>query len=164
MSEGGAAHRGPAPGTGSGLATPPDHTEGVDRIVVRGSGPLEGTVPVEGAKNSVLKLMAASLMAPGRFVLRNVPHIVDVEIMSDLLVSMGVDVRRTDNHVLNIDVGDDVAPEAPYELVEQMRASIVVLGPLLARHGYARVALPGGDNFGPRPIDMHISGLEALGA
>jgi UDP-N-acetylglucosamine 1-carboxyvinyltransferase len=135
----------------------------VDRIVVRGSGPLEGTVVIEGAKNSVLKLMAASLMAPGRFVLRNVPRIVDVEIMSDLLVSMGADVRRTEDHVLTIDVGDDLTPEAPYELVERMRASIVVLGPLLARHGYARVALPGGDNFGPRPIDMHISGLEALG-
>ena len=135
----------------------------MDRIVVRGSGPLEGTVPIEGAKNSVLKLMAASLMTPGRFVLRNVPRIVDVEIMSDLLVSMGVDVRRTADDVLTIDVGDEVTPEAPYELVERMRASIVVLGALLARHGFARVALPGGDDFGPRPIDMHLSGLEALG-
>jgi UDP-N-acetylglucosamine 1-carboxyvinyltransferase len=135
----------------------------VDRIVVRGSGPLEGSVAVEGAKNSVLKLMAASLMAEGRSVLRNVPHIVDVEIMSDLLTSMGADVRRSDDHVITIDVGADITPEAPYELVERMRASIVVLGALLARNGYARVALPGGDNFGPRPIDMHISGLEALG-
>jgi UDP-N-acetylglucosamine 1-carboxyvinyltransferase len=135
----------------------------VDRIVVRGSGPLEGSVAVEGAKNSVLKLMAASLMAEGRSVLRNVPRIVDVEIMSDLLTSMGADVRRTEDHVITVDVGPDLTPEAPYELVEQMRASIVVLGPLLARNGYARVALPGGDNFGPRPIDMHISGLEALG-
>jgi UDP-N-acetylglucosamine 1-carboxyvinyltransferase len=135
----------------------------VDRIVVRGSGPLEGSVAVEGAKNSVLKLMAASLMAEGRSVLRNVPRIVDVEIMSDLLTSMGADVRRAEDHVLTIDVGADINPEAPYELVEQMRASIVVLGALLARNGYARVALPGGDNFGPRPIDMHISGLDALG-
>jgi UDP-N-acetylglucosamine 1-carboxyvinyltransferase len=135
----------------------------VDQIVVRGSGPLEGAVAIEGAKNSVLKLMAACLMGEGRFVLRNVPHIVDVEIMSDLLVSMGANVRRIDDHVLIIDVGPDLTPEAPYELVEQMRASIVVLGALLARNGYARVALPGGDNFGPRPIDMHISGLEALG-
>ena len=130
---------------------------------MRGGGPLEGTVPIGGAKNSVLKLMAASLMTPGRSVLRNVPHIVDVEIMSDLLVSMGVDVRRTGDDVLTIDVGEEVTPEAPYELVERMRASIVVLGPLLARHGYARVAVPGGDDFGPRPIDMHLSGLEALG-
>jgi len=130
---------------------------------VRGSGPLEGTVAIEGAKNSVLKLMAASLICDGRFVLRNVPRIVDVEIMSDLLTSMGATVRRTEDHVLTIDVGDDITPEAPYELVERMRASIVVLGALLARNGYARVALPGGDNFGPRPIDMHIAGLEALG-
>jgi len=135
----------------------------VDRIVVRGSGPLEGSIAVEGAKNSVLKLMAASLMAEGRSVLRNVPRIVDVEIMSDLLTSMGADVRRAEDHVLTIDVGPDITPEAPYELVERMRASIVVLGALLARSGFARVALPGGDNFGPRPIDMHISGLEALG-
>ncbi|MBV8984002.1 MAG: UDP-N-acetylglucosamine 1-carboxyvinyltransferase [Acidimicrobiia bacterium] len=135
----------------------------MDRIVVRGSGPLEGTVAIEGAKNSVLKLMAASLICDGRFVLRNVPRIVDVEIMSDLLTSMGATVRRTEDHVLTIDVGDDITPEAPYELVERMRASIVVLGALLARNGYARVALPGGDNFGPRPIDMHIAGLEALG-
>ena len=130
---------------------------------MRGSGPLEGTVAIEGAKNSVLKLMAASLMAEGRSVLRNVPRIVDVEIMSDLLTSMGADVRRAEDHVLTIDVGPDITPEAPYELVERMRASIVVLGALLARSGFARVALPGGDNFGPRPIDMHISGLEALG-
>ena len=130
---------------------------------MRGSGPLEGTVAIEGAKNSVLKLMAASLICDGRFVLRNVPRIVDVEIMSDLLTSMGATVRRTEDHVLTIDVGDDITPEAPYELVERMRASIVVLGALLARNGYARVALPGGDNFGPRPIDMHIAGLEALG-
>ena len=131
---------------------------------MRGSGPLEGAVAIEGAKNSVLKLMAASLMAEGRSVLRNVPRIVDVEIMSDLLTSMGADVRRAEDHVVTIDVGADITPEAPYELVERMRASIVVLGALLARNGYARVALPGGDNFGPRPIDMHISGLEALGA
>ena len=135
----------------------------MDRFIVRGSGPLEGSVAVAGAKNSVLKLMAASLMAEGRSVLRNVPRIVDVEMMSDLLTSMGVDVRRAEDDVLTIDVGSDITPEAPYELVERMRASIVVLGALLARNGYARVALPGGDNFGPRPIDMHISGLEALG-
>ena len=118
---------------------------------------------IEGAKNSVLKLMAATLMAEGEFTLHNVPRIVDVEIMSDLLVSMGVDVRRTDDHVLTIDIGDELTPEAPYELVERMRASIVVLGPLLARYGGPACALPGGDDFGPRPIDMHISGLEALG-
>jgi UDP-N-acetylglucosamine 1-carboxyvinyltransferase len=135
----------------------------VERLVVNPGDPLEGTVHVEGAKNSVLKLMAATLMAEGEFTLRNVPRIVDVEIMSDLLVSMGADVHRTAEHELRIRVGAEISPEAPYELVEQMRASIVVLGPLLARCRTARVALPGGDDFGPRPIDMHQRGLEALG-
>jgi len=136
----------------------------VERIVVRGGRPLSGAVPIAGAKNSALKLMASALLAEGDHVLENVPRIVDVEIMSDLLVSMGVDVRRTDEHELTIRVPADVQPEAPYELVERMRASIVVLGPLLGRFGEAHIALPGGDDFGPRPIDMHVRGLEALGA
>ncbi len=136
----------------------------MDRIVVRHGGPLQGTVAVSGAKNSVLKLMAATLLAEGTYVLRNVPHIADVECMSDLLTSMRIDVARTADDELTIVRPADVVPEAPYELVERMRASIVVLGPLLARFGRARVALPGGDDFGPRPIDMHMRGLEALGA
>ena len=135
----------------------------MQRILVRGRGPLNGTVPIAGAKNSALKLMAATLLAEGRYVVDNVPHIVDVEIMSDVLTSMGVDVTRR-GHQLTVDCPAEVVPHAPYELVEQMRASIVVLGPLLARTGTARVAVPGGDNFGPRPIDMHLRGLEALGA
>ncbi len=135
----------------------------MERFVVHESGPLSGEVAIEGAKNSVLKLMAAALLAEGRFVLHNVPDIVDVAIMSDLLGAMGVGVRR-DGERLELDVPSEVRPEAPYELVERMRASIVVLGPLLARHGRARVALPGGDDFGPRPIDMHLTGLEMLGA
>jgi UDP-N-acetylglucosamine 1-carboxyvinyltransferase len=136
----------------------------MDRILVRPSGPLAGTVPISGAKNSVLKLMAATALAEGRYVLHNVPNIVDVECMSDLLRSMGMTVERSGDHDLTIDRPSDIVPEAPYELVEQMRASIVVLGPLLARFGRARVALPGGDDFGPRPIDMHLKGLEQLGA
>jgi len=106
-------------------------------------------VPISGAKNSVLKLMAATLLAPGRFTIRNVPQIVDVRIMGDLLGAMGVQVSQHGD-VLDIDVGDDVVLEAPYELVEQMRASVVVLGPLLARFGEARVALPGAPASGPR--------------
>jgi UDP-N-acetylglucosamine 1-carboxyvinyltransferase len=136
----------------------------VDRIVVRPGPPLAGTVRVCGAKNSVLKLMAATLLAEGRYVLRNVPRIADVETMSDVLVAMGCDVHRVSDHEVAVDVPAAVEPEAPYELVERMRASIVVLGPLLARYGRARVALPGGDDFGPRPIDMHLKGLELLGA
>jgi UDP-N-acetylglucosamine 1-carboxyvinyltransferase len=137
-----------------------------DRIVVRGSDPLNGTVEISGAKNSALKLMAACLLAPGRYVLRNVPRIADVETMSEVLVAMGATVRRSEPNVLTIDIPDDehLVPEAPYELIERMRASIVVLGPLLARVGRARVALPGGDDLGPRPIDLHLAGLEQLGA
>ena len=108
--------------------------------------------------------MAATTLAEGRFVLHNVPDILDVECMSDLLRSMGMTVTRDGVHDLTIVRPANVVPEAPYELVERMRASIVVLGPLLARFGRARVALPGGDDFGPRPIDMHLKGLEQLGA
>ncbi|HVF31412.1 MAG TPA: UDP-N-acetylglucosamine 1-carboxyvinyltransferase [Acidimicrobiales bacterium] len=135
----------------------------MDRFVLRRSGPLSGSVRVSGAKNSVLKLMAATVLAEGDFVLRNVPRIVDVEIMCDLLVSMGVDTKR-DGTDLTIHRSSDLVPEAPYELVERMRASIVVLGPLLARFGRAKVSMPGGDNFGTRPIDMHLRGLELMGA
>jgi UDP-N-acetylglucosamine 1-carboxyvinyltransferase len=135
----------------------------VDRFVVRPGPALEGTVAVGGAKNSALKLMAATLLAEGDYVLRNVPAIADVETMADLLMSMGVDVARRD-HELHIHRTSDCVPEAPYELVERMRASIVVLGPLLAHFGRARVAMPGGDDFGSRPIDLHLKGLEAMGA
>ncbi|MBI2709310.1 MAG: UDP-N-acetylglucosamine 1-carboxyvinyltransferase [Actinobacteria bacterium] len=136
----------------------------MDRFVVHPSGPLEGTVAVAGAKNSALKLMAASLLAEGTHVLHNVPRIADVDLMADLLRSMGLAVERHLTGALSIDRPDEVGTEAPWELVEKMRASIVVLGPLLARHGEARVALPGGDDFGHRPIDMHLASLEALGA
>jgi len=131
---------------------------------VRAGPPLSGTVSIGGAKNSALKLMAATLLAEGHYVLRNVPQIADVETMSDVLTSMGVDVERTEEHTLGIYRPADYTPEAPYELVEQMRASIVVLGPMLAGCGRARVAMPGGDDFGSRPIDIHLKGLEAMGA
>ena len=131
---------------------------------MRPAGELEGTVTVQGAKNSALKLMAATLLAEGEYLLRRVPRINDVEIMAELLTSMGVAVHRAADGTLVVRRGADCLPEAPYELVERMRASIVVLGPLLARFGRARVAMPGGDNFGSRPIDMHLRGLEALGA
>jgi UDP-N-acetylglucosamine 1-carboxyvinyltransferase len=132
-------------------------------ILVRCCGPLSGVVPISGAKNSVLKLMAATLLAPGHYVIRNVPRITDVQHMSELLEAMAVSVHQSGN-VLTIDVPDEIVPEAPYELVERTRASILVLGPLLARTGEARVALPGGDDFGPRPIDLHVRGLQDLGA
>ena len=136
----------------------------MDSFVVRSGGPLSGTVALGGAKNSVLKLMAGCLLVEGRVTLDNVPRITDVETMSDVLVSMGAAVTRADTHRLHVDVPAELTPEAPYELVERMRASVVVLGPLLARCGEAKVSLPGGDDFGQRPIDMHLRGLEAMGA
>jgi UDP-N-acetylglucosamine 1-carboxyvinyltransferase len=136
----------------------------MQQIIVRPGTPLSGTVRVGGAKNSALKLMAASLLCEGEYTLRNVPAITDVGIMSELLRSMGAGVTPTEAGTLRISQGATCGTEAPYELVERMRASIVVLGPLLSRFGQARVALPGGDDFGSRPIDMHLSGLEQLGA
>ena len=123
---------------------------------------------ISGAKNSVLKLMAASVLAPGRFTLHNVPRIADVALMSELLEGMGATVAHGaagfPPDVLTIDVPEVMVPEAPYDQVERMRASIVVLGPLLARFGEAKVSVPGGDDFGHRPIDMHLRALEQLGA
>ena len=137
----------------------------MDRFVVTSNGPLSGTVRAGGAKNSALKLMAACLLADGRHVLTNVPQITDVDIMGEVLTAMGVTVARgATPDELVVDTPVDVLPEAPYDLVEKMRASVVVLGPLLARHGRARVSMPGGDDFGHRPIDMHLHALEALGA
>jgi len=131
--------------------------------VVYQSDSLSGEVTIGGAKNSALKLMAAALLAEGVTVLHNVPDITDVAIMSELLMAMGVGVARFGNRV-EIDVPAQINPEAPYELVSRMRASISVLGPLIARFGVATVAIPGGDDFGSRPIDMHLTGLERLGA
>lgn len=137
------------------------------RIIVRAGNPLAGDVAVSGAKNSVLKCMAATLLAPGRHVISNVAAIEDVTVMGDVLSAMGVAVDRSGldaDATLVLDVPEVCTPQAPYELAEKIRASIVVLGPLLARFGRAVVPLPGGDDFGSRPIDMHIKGLEALGA
>jgi UDP-N-acetylglucosamine 1-carboxyvinyltransferase len=133
-------------------------------IAVRGNGPLSGTVVVPGAKNSVLKLMATTLLCDGTFEITNVPAIADVDIMSDLLVAIGVQIERpAADRLLLTDTGD-LTPVAPYELVERIRASINVLGPLLTRCGHVRLSMPGGDDFGARPIDMHVAGLEAMGA
>jgi len=124
-------------------------------------------VAINGAKNSVLKCMAACLLATGRHRIGNVPAITDVSIMADVLASMGagtVHAGRGTTGTLEIDVPADITPVAPYELVERIRASIVVLGPLLTRYGYAKVSMPGGDDFGDRPIDMHLRAFEELGA
>lgn len=136
----------------------------MDQLILRPSGPLSGEVPISGAKNSVLKLLAATALADGTYAIHNVPRIADVEWMSELLISMGADVAWSGEQSLTVTWDRDCIPEAPYEVVERMRASIVVLGPLLTRFGRAKVALPGGDDFGPRPIDMHLRALEKMGA
>ena len=133
------------------------------RIV--GPSRLSGSVTVTGAKNSALKLMAASLLAPGKNTLYNMPQIKDVEIMSELLSRMGCSIsfdRLT--HTMTIDVPEEPGHRAEYELVRKMRASINVLGPILTRVGIAEISLPGGDAIGSRGLDFHIAGLEALGA
>ncbi len=135
-------------------------------FVVRGSSPLEGTVEVAGAKNSVLKLMAATLLAEGSYRIANVPNITDVGLMAELLRATGCEVTPPSGDAagsLVIDVPAEIEPVAPRGIVDQFRASIEVLGPMLARCGEAVVALPGGDDFGPRPIDMHLQGLARLG-
>ena len=134
-----------------------------ERFRIVGGAHLKGEVHVPGAKNSVLKLMAASLLAPGKNTITNVPDILDVEIMIELLERLGCNVNRLPGKV-EIDVPESPAHRADYELVRKIRASINVLGPLTVRVGAADVALPGGDAIGPRPLDIHIKGLEALGA
>jgi UDP-N-acetylglucosamine 1-carboxyvinyltransferase len=140
-----------------------DYRFPVSEIHVTGGVPLRGAVGVLGAKNAVLKVMAATLLAKGRHRIGNVPRILDVELMGQVLEHTGGQCSL-DGHELSVVTPGTMNPEAPIDLVRQMRASIVVLGPLLARCSEARVALPGGDDLGSRPIDMHLGGLEQMGA
>ena len=135
----------------------------MDSIRVVGGKPISGEVTVHGAKNAVLKHMVAMLLAPGKYRLDNVPGILDVDIMGEVLGHVGAACKRTGS-VFEVEVPDKLNPEAPLDLVRRMRASILILGALLARVGSARVALPGGDDFGSRPIGMHVDGLEQMGA
>lgn len=135
----------------------------MDVIQVEGGHRITGEVHVEGAKNSALKLMAATIMAPGVTTLRNVPDIADVHVMGKVLKNIGASIEVVNAHELRIDTSQVDSWETPYHLVAQMRASTAVLGPLLSRFGKAIVAMPGGCNIGARKIDMHILGLEALG-
>ena len=135
----------------------------MDVIQIEGGHPISGEVVVCGAKNSALKLMAATVMAPGKTTLTNVPDISDVHIMGKVLKRLGAQITVLGKHELLIDTTNVDKWETPYELVAQMRASTAVLGPLLARFGKAVVAMPGGCNIAARKIDMHILGLEALG-
>ena len=143
-----------------------DVTSNLNEIIrIEGGAPLNGRVRVGGAKNSALKLMAASLMATGKTTLSDVPDILDVTIMSELLRRLGCEVAHDPSErVLTIDVPESIRHQADYDLVRKMRASTAVLGPLLARTGEADVALPGGDAIGSRGLDIHIAGLTQMGA
>lgn len=136
----------------------------MDMFIVQGGIPLQGTVTVSGAKNAALPIMAATLAAKGTTRISRVPRLVDVETLSSLLRSLGMRVTWTGPDQLELSVQDDQNVLAHYDLVRKMRASVCVLGPLLAKRGRACVSLPGGCNIGERPIDLHLKGLAALGA
>ncbi len=135
-----------------------------DVYEIEGGPQLHGEVRCSGAKNSVLKLLTASILASGTHELRRVPRIIEVDWISDILNHLGGRVSWTGEGVLSVEVPETVGEEVPYELGSRMRTSVAMLGPMLARRGRARVALPGGCNLGPRGIDVHVRGLEQLGA
>jgi len=136
----------------------------MDKLVIEGGVPLYGEINISGAKNAALPLIAATLLAPGRHVLENVPNLRDTRTILALLESFGAVCELGGDGVLTIDASDIHTLEASYDLVKTMRASVLVLGPLLARFGRARVSLPGGCAIGARPIDFHLQGLETMGA
>jgi UDP-N-acetylglucosamine 1-carboxyvinyltransferase len=137
----------------------------VDRIRIRGGRPLEGTIRIGGAKNAALPLMAAGLLTDERLTLSNVPALADIATMATLLRTLGIAVEPVGNDGRTLSIGGAItSSEAPYDIVRKMRASVLVLGPLVARTGTARVSLPGGCAIGTRPIDLHLKALEQLGA
>ena len=137
----------------------------MDKLVIEGKHPLRGTIPVSGSKNTALPLMSAALLAPGATTLLNVPNLRDISTFSHVLRIAGASVQfDTAQHAMKIDASRIDFPEAPYDLVKKMRASFYMLGALLGRCGRARVSLPGGCAWGPRPVDLHLKGMEALGA
>ncbi|MGX8796375.1 UDP-N-acetylglucosamine 1-carboxyvinyltransferase [Fusibacter sp. JL298sf-3] len=137
----------------------------MSKLLVHKSGPLKGTVRVNGAKNSVLKLLAASILSEESCTIESVPALLDVEVMITLLEALGLKVEYDkEREVVRTEPAETLACEAPYELIQKMRASFVVLGPLLARKGVAKVSMPGGCAIGARPIDLHLKGFQALGA
>ncbi|WP_426753446.1 UDP-N-acetylglucosamine 1-carboxyvinyltransferase [Myxococcus sp. Y35] len=138
----------------------------MDKIVIKGGQPLHGEVQASGAKNAALPILASALLADGTSTYRNVPDLADVATMLKVLRTMGCDAERHAEKpdVCHVGVNGHITPEAPYDLVKTMRASVLVLGPLVARFGRARVSMPGGCAIGARPIDQHLKGLKALGA
>src|SRR5947207_13962520 len=138
----------------------------MDKFVIRGGEPLLGTVRISGAKNAALPCMAAALLTDQPVILENIPQVRDIQTTRNLLAAMGAEVELgfgRAQHRTTLQCAKLTSPEASYELVKTMRASTLVLGPLVARYGRARVSLPGGCAIGARPIDLHIKGLEQLG-
>ena len=135
----------------------------MDKLVIHGGRPLNGSVKVSGAKNAVLPIMTATIIAPGSYKIKRVPDLRDTRTMISLLEIIGAEVNFEDG-TLHIDTTKCDNPEAPYDLVKTMRASFYVLGPLLSRFGYAKVSMPGGCAWGPRPINFHIDAMEQIGA
>ena len=136
----------------------------MEHLVVTGGGPLEGSVRISGSKNGALPLLAATLLSDGRCTLTNVPNLTDIGNLCELLSEVGVSIDRLGPHAISTKVTSEANSVARYELVSRMRASIYLLGPLVAKRGFARVSLPGGCVIGLRPVDLHLKGLRALGA
>jgi len=136
----------------------------MDKLVIEGGVPLAGSVAISGAKNAALPILTAALLTDEPLIINNVPHLRDVSTMLNLLMQMGVTTSLDDKGGVELRAGKITDPVAPYELVKTMRASVLVLGPLVARLGEARVSLPGGCAIGLRPVDQHLKGLQALGA
>ena len=137
----------------------------MDSIIVKGNGPLNGQIPIAGAKNAALTLMPATLLTSEPITLTNVPRLSDIKTMSELLASLGTEVASlSEGQVIALNTKEISDHTAHYDIVRKMRASILVLGPMLARDGHAAVSLPGGCAIGARPVDLHLKGLEALGA
>ncbi len=139
----------------------------MDRLVMRGGKPLTGEISISGAKNAALPLMAATLLTSDPLTLTNIPDLADITTMNEVLAEHGAEItlrKEQGNRILRLCTPHITSATAPYDLVRKMRASILVLGPLLARHGEARVSLPGGCAIGTRPVDLHLKGLEAMGA
>ncbi|MFT5117799.1 MAG: UDP-N-acetylglucosamine 1-carboxyvinyltransferase [Kiritimatiellia bacterium] len=136
----------------------------MDKLIIKGGGPLSGEIRISGSKNSALPILAATILADTPIQIGNLPHLNDVTTMLALLRSMGLSVTLNEKMSVEIDANTIAEYTAPYELVKTMRASILVLGPMLARYGEANVSFPGGCAIGSRPVDIHLSGLEAMGA
>ena len=136
----------------------------MDKLLIEGGARLEGKIAISGAKNAALPILAGTLLATGPVTVRNVPHLKDVTTTLSLLQMMGVQLTVDEQLNVEVDASSVDRREAPYELVKTMRASILVLGPLVARFGEADVSLPGGCAIGARPVNLHVAGLQAMGA